>query len=597
MGLNWNNLTEAEQKSVLECVDKSRMHELPPEILGHYCALDADATYLLYKSQFEGLLQRFKAYEEYHRGPFMNLERLLQAQMLTGIRIKKSQLVAFASELARDTAALRRRFLSLPNVQEGVQQINRAVYDTMKSEEPPRYKKQEKLGEEPPKHTVLGLVSKTWQKWEAKRLRLESTPPEERKDWQRWNERISRVGDALFDYASFPEEEAKELGLFNMASPLQKAQLFYDVLGFDCIVWTKPEDGKEPQRSTDADAMLGFGEAGEAYTDFSEKEKLLQMITSCLENLVQHNEDFPCDKDGEWYLHPQVKVPGTLTGRLSGSGGINVQNFPKERGYLECFTHRDRHCLLQADAAGLEPVVLAELSRDESMLKLYGPDAKANDVYIFNAMAFPGIGDKFRSCGYDPDSPTKEAIDACKKQYKPLRQLSKLASLSAAYGAGPAAWRAKFALEGFNYSLSDCKEMHKAYWELYKGVKKWERHLEALWEKNGGWVLNGVGRPVCIDKMFLKDKANRVVQSTGHCILLFMLDIMTRIARERGLRIRPWIVDQHDEFYFEILQEDAEMYKSVVKEAEGVLKKMLGGVVTIKWEPTIVHTIAEAKLE
>jgi hypothetical protein len=44
---------------------------------------------------------------------------------------------------------------------------------------------------------------------------------------------------------------------------------------------------------------------------------------------------------------------------------------------------------------------------------------------------------------------------------------------------------------------------------LYKGVKKWERHLEALWEKNGGWILNGIGRPVCIDRMYLKDRANR----------------------------------------------------------------------------------------
>jgi hypothetical protein len=53
----------------------------------------------------------------------------------------------------------------------------------------------------------------------------------------------------------------------------------------------------------------------------------------------------------------------------------NCQQQPKTRGYLECFKPRPGRVWVDHDFTALEPCVLTELSRDESMLKIYGPAA------------------------------------------------------------------------------------------------------------------------------------------------------------------------------------------------------------------------------
>lgn len=511
MAWNWSALTAEEAEQVESTANPAEMWRCPPDILGKYCALDCEATYLIYNHVLKPAVDRFNGYAEYHAGPFMTLEKLLTVQMLTGIRIKKEELDAFYARLVEEVARLRSAFLTLPDVRAGVRKINQEVLNTHIASKPEQYKKRKPLGPEPEKYKKDGGITARWERWEETRKQYLLLPAEEQVRYIKWREVKERLEYCIANYDSVDVDELKELGLFNMGSPIQKQTLFYDVMGFPALVWTKPPEGGTPQRSTDADAMMGFGAAGKAFMDYAEREKTRQMVESLMNVLIQHDDTYPCDKDGNWYYHPQLKVPGTLTGRLSGSGGISCQNPVKDKEYMSTWTHREGRTLLDCDFVALEPVVLTELSRDSAMLKLYGPGAKPNDVYLMVGMTLPGIKEKFAACGYDPDNPTPEAIARCKKQHKDLRSVCKVVELSGKYGSGAAGWRSKLAVEGFNYSLAQCKEMHVAYWNLYSGVKKYERHLQQLWEKNQGWVLNGVGRPVCIDKFRIKDIVNACV--------------------------------------------------------------------------------------
>jgi hypothetical protein len=196
----------------------------------------------------------------------------------------------------------------------------------------------------------------------------------------------------------------------------------------------------------------------------------------------------------------------------------NCQQQPKTREYLSQLHARPGTVWVDFDHTALEPCVLTELSRDPNMLKLYGPTAKSNDVYIFVGSAVPGIRETFAACGYNPDAPTKESISRIKKEHKVLRNICKVLTLSAQYGAGPRKIHETLKLQGIRKELEEIQEIHRAYWQLFAGIKEYEKFLLGCWQRNGGWVLNGVGRPLGVHRDMTKDLVNRCL--SGDTIVL-----------------------------------------------------------------------------
>ncbi len=209
-------------------------------------------------------------------------------------------------------------------------------------------------------------------------------------------------------------------------------------------------------------------------------------------------------------IHPGFAQFGALTGRLAGSGGFSVHQQPKAEQYLRSWRARPGYLWISLDFKSVEDVILTEMSRDPNLLKLYGPDAHpAQDAYLFTAAGLPIVGPKLRAEGYDPDRPTAESVAHVKKVCKKERAIGKKLKLSANYGAGPNKIRQELELEGVKLSLSEAEKLHRGYWELYKGVKELEQDLIMEWERNNGWVLNGVGRPVGCHVDKLKDLISR----------------------------------------------------------------------------------------
>ncbi len=241
--------------------------------------------------------------------------------------------------------------------------------------------------------------------------------------------------------------------------------------------------------------------------------------------------------------------------------------------------------------------MLTEFSRDPSLMKLYGPGAHpAQDAYLFTAAGLPIIGPKLRAEGYDPENPTAESVAHVKKVCKKERAIGKKLKLSANYGAGPGKIRAELALDGVILSQYEAQKLHGAYWELYRGVKEFERDLVMEWERNGGYVLNGIGRPVGCHADMLKDLVSRMVQSSAHDVQMLHIYLTREILAQEGVEFEWVVVDWHDQLIIEVASEDAERTKEIMEvQVLGELNRRLQGLIPIRGDAQIGDNLWEVK--
>jgi len=249
------------------------------------------------------------------------------------------------------------------------------------------------------------------------------------------------------------------------------------------------------------------------------------------------------------------------------------------------------------DVESLEAVVLAELSQDKTMRLLYDPAAPKNDIYLYVGAFLPGIKDKILKAGYDPNKPTLEGIAKAKKDAKAERQVAKQCVLGFQYGMGPKKLKASLALEGVNVTEQEAFKIYTAYWDLFKGIKQFNKHLETEWRRRGGWVYNGIGRPVAVYEMFLRDINNRVVQSTGHDILMYVNYQLYLLREQHQINFWPIIIDWHDSSLIECYKQDEKKVLELFNEAYKQCNEWLNGALMIRTKPMIVNSLAESKCE
>ena len=323
---------------------KEEMWRAPAVILGKYCALDSYSTVLLYNEVLNPTLSSFSIFREYIK-LYQQYLPVLIAQRFAGINIDTNKLATHKGNLQRRIEDSRQDFLRHPKIAPLVARFNESVIEGHLEKEPSRFKKQRER-QEPARFTKSGTVSKNWTKWKE----LQSAAPEPTVSWANWHSKLMDMMD---------------INHFNLDSVNDLRWLFYEQLGYQPTVMT--DSGLA---AVDEDALSQMGEEAKPLLGYKEATKGLTFVESLSALLV------------EGIYHPQVKVPGTLTGRLGGGGGFNIQNPPKDRGLLECFGPPAGYKLVQADFSALEMVVMAELSKDPALWKLYGPDVGLPDVSV-----------------------------------------------------------------------------------------------------------------------------------------------------------------------------------------------------------------------
>lgn len=309
--------------------------------------------------------------------------------------------------------------------------------------------------------------------------------------------------------------------------------VMYDVAGAHGTVRVASTDGG--LQPVSLPVLPVFGDVGKLLAERSEAEKEASYVQSYL------------DASRDAYIHIRLKAPGTVSGRLSGDGGLNIQQVPKTQGAMGAFRPPEGWSLIDLDFASLEPKVMAYFSQDPGYLELFASGKPHTDVYLWvAAQAFP---DKGIAAVYAPDGvPTKASVKAAKAQFKSIRELTKRIHLAKSYGAGAAKIYQGIALSGElpEVTLEAVQALHKRHGQIFEGVRDWEYQLRDEWTANSGWVRNGFGRPIPVAEAKLKDIVNVFCQSTGHDALARFVYHIERLRTQRGVPMRPFHVDSHD---------------------------------------------------
>lgn len=209
---------------------------------------------------------------------------------------------------------------------------------------------------------------------------------------------------------------------------------------------------------------------------------------------------------------------------------------------MRAFKAPEGFSLIGVDISALEPSVLTYLSRDPTLLQVYGPEAwPHHDIYFISGMSMPNIKDKILP-SYSLEDYDLERLNTLKKEEKKLRkQILKPSYLGWSYGLGAAKLSGKL-----DISREEAKTILTALDRRFRGVKIYEESLQEQWRRNGGYIINGRGMPIACHPKKLKDILNRQIQSTGHAVLSRFLYHMKSLQPDPTI-FKPYIPDYHDE--------------------------------------------------
>ena len=166
------------------------------------------------------------------------------------------------------------------------------------------------------------------------------------------------------------------------------------------------------------------------------------------------------------------------------------------------------------------------------------------------------------------------------------------------YGAGAGKIRQSLGSSGIEISMSETKRLHTKYWELFDGVKAYERHLVSMWESNGGWFFNPAGLPQAIAQDRIRDITNSSIQGGSHYLFMVMTKVLCDVFKENGIDYRPYVWDIHDCVMFTVPKEQALRAKEL---ADGLIierfNEAIHGSVTLRADANIVDNWWDDKKE
>jgi DNA polymerase I-like protein with 3'-5' exonuclease and polymerase domains len=541
--------------------ERGFMYRAPSHILGKYSVLDAEACYLLYIHVLSPAVDKFPALVKYHSDMLYLIQLLIQQRML-GIPVDREGLMHRAQHLAEYINKKQEEFLSHPQIIPCVQKIEKGMLQELLATEPARYNKQKERNE-PKKHNKDGSVSKVWQKWKS----LVDEPPVQSKNWEKWQAKVEavRAGEN-------PEYR------FNINSGPQLRVVLYDMLNFPVRVTT--DSGLA---STGVKALKHMGELGTILLDRNYAVKELTYIQAYIDATAERPT-----------IHPSFRAPGTVSGRLT-SKEPNMQQIPKSQAVMKLFKARPGYVWIDLDFSALEPVVATEFSEDPNLEVIYGNGRPVNDIYLFVGANIPGMAEKIRGAGYDPYNPTPEGLSAAKKKCKHERAICKTVVLACQYGAGVNKVMETLENDDVFLPYEDVARIHSGYWELFSRVRDFSRELLFQWRENGGYVLNGVGRPMSVPEDMMKDTLNRFIQSTGHDLLIRYIRIYTEELTRRGIEWYPLMIDWHDASCVEVREDQLEQAKQVMVWGVDELNRELNGRIKLRGEPDVGYNLSDVK--
>ena len=351
---------------------------------------------------------------------------------------------------------------------------------------------------------------------------------------------------------------------FNLNSPKQLASILFDNLGLKPIRKTKTG------YSTDEDTLTQLALEHELPAQILNYRSLSKLKSTYVDSL-------PTLVSSAGRLHTSLNQTVTATGRLSSSEP-NLQNIPVKGEYglriREAFVAPAGYLLLSADYSQIEPRILAHLSQDERLLKVF---EQGEDIHMSTAV------DIFNLV---PDQITKE-----------MRRVAKTVVFGILYGISP------FGLAStLGVSQQDAKKYIDTYFERYAGVKTFlDQTIEEA--KQRGYVTTILGRRRPIPELASNDPTQRgfgermavnspIQGSAADLIKMAMIAVSRRLHEE--LPKTKMILQVHDELIFETPEKDLTQAKELVRAEMEAAGPRLGLSVPLKVDAGVGRNWREA---
>ncbi len=350
----------------------------------------------------------------------------------------------------------------------------------------------------------------------------------------------------------------------NPRSPKQLQELLYDNLR---LVTTRTT--KSGAMSTDELTLLRLktqDKSGlvEVLLKYRKYNKMIDTYLGALLNKT-HNDR----------IHTNFNQTGTVTGRLSSSGDINLQNQPSRGEYgkdiRSCFIASEGHDLVGIDYSQIELRILAHFSRDEHLVKAYLWGA---DVHQMTADRLGGVP----------------------------RYLGKATNFGKVYGQGPVTLADVLEKDGHpRPTKSQAQKWLEDYDRMYPGIPKWIR-FELIKARENNYVETLAGRRRHVEGLHHHDKwqraraerqaINSIIQgSAGDAINTAML-WAAEIAPEYEAHM---LLQVHDELLFEVPGDNSKAFAEVIQQKMEDVREHFNISVPIIAEPNIGPNWSEAK--
>jgi DNA polymerase-1 len=331
-------------------------------------------------------------------------------------------------------------------------------------------------------------------------------------------------------------------GEFNINSPKQLAAVLFDKLGL------KPLRKTKTGYSTDEDTLTQLAAQHELPTHILNCRSIGKLKSTYVDAL-------PLLVDPQTRrLHTSLNQTVAATGRLS-STEPNLQNIPVKGDYglriREAFIAGPGHVLLCADYSQIEPRLLAHLSQDPRLLRIF---ANSEDIHMATAMEIFNL-------------PAGQIT-------KDMRRAAKTVVFGIVYGISP------FGLsQNIGVPQAEAKKYIETFFERFPAVRAlMDRNIAEARAKGYTTTIFGRRRPIPelqsgdpVQRSFGERMAvNSPIQgSAADVIKLAMINVQKTTHAE--LPKAKMILQVHDELIFEVPEGELETATQLVRsEMEGV---------------------------
>lgn len=399
------------------------------------------------------------------------------------------------------------------------------------------------------------------------------------------------VADPVVDAFIADNEEVNPKFEFNLNSPKQMVNLFIDA---ECEKEDMPDEPEEGFRknyfgfkpikftdsknaSVDKETLKWFSdEHGCEVASIINEERLTSKLQSTYVEPLLNEAEL-----SGGYVHGTFNLSGARTGRTSSSSP-NLQNIPnKGSGAIKrLFISRfgSEGCLISADYSQIELRILASLSRDPTMLRVY---LEGGDIHLQTTLSIfsdrllemaQGSPKKFKGLT-DPKDIYERLEKVDPYEHKNMRTVAKRVNFGISYGIGAAGIIKQLRAEGVLIDYDDARAYIDRYFDVYEGVRRFidNSHEEVA---EIGYARSVYGRIRNLPEVFSDDDdlvarayrqaTNFEIQSPASDTTVTALVLVNSYLINAGLLTLP-IKTVHDSLVFDAHRSEAEEVFEVLK--------------------------------